>query len=95
MSQSTNTISPLRQRMIDDMTMRKFAPTTQTGYIRTVKNFTRFFGRSPDQASAEDLRRYQLHLVRQGTSSISINVVIAGLKFFFVTTLEGTLSDIA
>jgi len=87
MSESINTISPLRQRMIDDMTMRKFSAKTQTGYIRIVKNFAEFFGRSPHRATAEDLRRYQLHLVKQGTSSISINAAISGLKFFFGTTL--------
>ncbi len=59
-------ISPLRQRMIEDMTMRKLSPMTQTAYIRVVKNFTLFLGQSPDSASAEDLRRYQLHLVEQG-----------------------------
>ncbi len=66
MSQSTKFISPLRQRMIEDMTLRKFSPKTQTAYIRAVANFTRFLGRSPDTAEAEDLRRYQLHLVEQG-----------------------------
>jgi len=66
MSQSTKPISPLRQRMIEDMTLRKFSPTTQLNYIRAVVNFTRFFGRSPERAEAEDLRRYQLHLVEHG-----------------------------
>ena len=56
-------ISPLRRRMIEDMTIRKFAPRTQEGYIRAVKAFSAFFGASPDKASFEDLRRYQLHLV--------------------------------
>lgn len=88
MSESSQPISPLRQRMLDDMRMRKLSPKTQTAYIRAVKNFTRFLGRSPDTAEAEDLRRYQLHLVEQGTSSITINATITGLKFFFVTTLD-------
>ena len=57
MTESTRAISPLRQRMIDDMTLRKLGPRTQTAYIRAVKNFTRFFGQSPDAATAEDLRR--------------------------------------
>ncbi len=56
------TISPLRQRMIEDMRIRGFTPTTQRGYIAAVRDFTAFFGRSPDQARAEDLRRYQLHM---------------------------------
>ena len=58
MTQNNKSISPLRQRMIEDMTMRKLSPRIQTAYIRAVKNFTRFLGRSPDAASAEDLRRY-------------------------------------
>jgi len=88
MTQNSKSISPLRQRMIEDLTMRKLSPRTQTTYIRAVKNFTRFVGRSPDTASAEDLRRYQLHLVEQGISSGSLNATITGLKFFFATTLE-------
>ena len=55
-------ISPLRWRMIEDMTMRKLPLTTYPGYIRTVKDFAAFLGRSPDTASGEDVRRFQLHL---------------------------------
>jgi len=88
MTQTTNPISPLRQRMIDDMTLRKLSPQTQGAYIRAVKNFTRYLGQSPDAASAEDLRRYQLHLVDQGISSGNLNATLTGLKFFFETTLE-------
>jgi integrase/recombinase XerD len=88
MTHSTKPISPLRQRMIDDMTLRKLSPQTQGAYIRAVKNFTRFLGQSPDAASAEDLRRYQLHLVDQGISSGNLNATLTGLKFFFETTLE-------
>ena len=88
MTHSTKTISPLRQRMIEDMTLRKMSVKTQSAYIRAVKDFTRFLGRSPDTASAEDLRRYQLSLVEQGISSTTLNATITGLKFFFVTTLE-------
>src|SRR5665647_579083 len=62
MTFSTYNISPLRQRMIDDMRMRKLSPKTQSSYIRVVKRFAGFLGRSPDTASVEDLRRYQLHL---------------------------------
>ena len=81
-------ISPLRQRMIDDMTMRKLCEQTQTGYIRAVKKFTQFFGRSPDQATAEDLRRFQLHMAATGVSRITINSTISGLRFFFAVTLD-------
>ena len=55
-------VSPLRRRMIEDMTIRKFAPKTQHDYVQRVKNFAAFLGRSPDTASFEDVRRYQLHL---------------------------------
>ena len=88
MTESTQSISPLRQRMIDDMRMRKLAPKTQNGYVRAVREFARFLGRSPDSASDEDLRRYQLHLVDQGVSAITINATLTGLKFFFETTLK-------
>jgi site-specific recombinase XerD len=76
MTHNTKPISPLRQRMIEDMALRKLAPQTQAAYIRTVKNFTRFLGQSPDAASAEDLRRYQLHLVDQEISSGNLNATI-------------------
>ena len=88
MTESTKPLSPLRRRMIEDMTMRKLSPKTQTAYIRAVVNLTRFLGRSPDTAEVEDLRRYQLHLVEQGVSSITLNVTITGLKFFFGVTLD-------
>jgi len=59
-------ISPLRRRMIEDMTIRKLAPKTQVDYIRHVKNFAAFLGRSPDSASADDLRRFQFIKGRMG-----------------------------
>jgi site-specific recombinase XerD len=80
-------LSPLRRRMIEDMTIRKFAPKTQSSYIRAVKNFTVFLGRSPDQASAEDLRRYQLHLASSGIAAPSLNATVTALRFFFAVTL--------
>ncbi len=88
MRESTKTISPLRQRMLDDMALRKLSAQTQIAYIRAVKNFTRFLGRSPDTAEAEDLRRYQLHMVEQGTTSSTLNATITGLKFFFEVTVD-------
>ena len=60
-------MSPLRRRMIEDMTIRKFAPKTQHDYLKRVKNFTIHLGRSPDTASSEDVRRYQLHLTASGS----------------------------
>ena len=59
-------ISPLRQRMLNDMSVRNFVPDTQREYIRAVKNLTIFLGRSPDTATAEDLRAYQLHMTETG-----------------------------
>lgn len=66
MTQNNKSLSPLRHRMIEDMRLRKLSPRTQTAYIRAVKKFTLFLGHSPDTASAEDLRRYQLTLVEEG-----------------------------
>jgi len=88
MTSTTHPISPLRQRMIDDMRMRKLSPKTQASYIRVVKRFVSFLKRSPDTANAEDLRSYQLYLVNQGISPISLNAQLTGLKFLFETTLE-------
>ena len=88
MTQTLQAISPLRQRMIDDMRMRQLAPKTQASYLRIVREFTRFLGRAPDTATVEDLRGYQLHLVDHGTSPISLNAAITGLKFFFEITLH-------
>ncbi|MDO9168126.1 MAG: site-specific integrase [Methylobacter sp.] len=88
MTSTIKPITPLRQRMIDDMRMRKLSPKTQTSYVRVVKRFAAFLGRSPDTASSEDLRRYQLYLVDHGISSISLNAAITGLKFLFETTLD-------
>ena len=82
MTHTTKPISPLRQRMIDDMMMRKLSAKTQYQYIRAVKNLTRYLGRSPDRATAEDLRKYQLHLVDQGVSRITLNANLTALKFF-------------
>jgi integrase/recombinase XerD len=79
--------TPLRHRMLDDMRMRKFAEHTQEGYIRAVRKLAAFLGRSPDTATTEELRRFQLHLVDAGTGPVTINATITGLKFFFDVTL--------
>ena len=80
-------LSPLRQRMIDDMRMRKLELKTRTGYLRAVQKLAAFLNRSPDTATVEDLRRFQLYLVDHGTSPITLNATITGLKFFFDITL--------
>src|SRR5260370_19236027 len=81
-------VSALRQRMIDDMRMRQLSPKTQANYLHVVREFARYLGRSPDTATVEDLRRYQLHLVDHGTSPRSLNAAITGLRFFFEITLD-------
>lgn len=88
MNTATQTVSPLRQRMIDDMRMRKLSPKTQSAYIRAVSQLYSFLKHSPDTASAEDLRRYQLYMVDRGISPISLNAAITGLKFFCEITLD-------
>jgi site-specific recombinase XerD len=88
MNDSTRPISALRQRMVEDMRMRKLAPKTQAAYIRSVRQLAAYLRRSPDTATAEDLRNYQLYLVDHGTSPISLNASITGLKFFFDITLD-------
>jgi integrase/recombinase XerD len=80
-------MSPLRRRMIEDMTIRKLAQKTQHDYLQRVKNFAAYLGRSPDTASAEDVRRYQLHLSASGVGVPTINQTISTLRFFFKVTL--------
>ena len=80
-------ISPLRQRMIEDMTVRGFTACTQRGYIAAVKRFTVFLGRSPEQATAEDLRRFQVQMRSEGASATTMNAAVSALRFFFGVTL--------
>ncbi|MPW24065.1 tyrosine-type recombinase/integrase [Paraburkholderia sp. CNPSo 3157] len=87
MTSSDPGISPLRRHMLEDLRMRRFAPKTQAAYLRAVRQFARYLGRSPDTATVENLRDYQLHLVDHGVSPISLNAAISGLKFFFEVTL--------
>jgi len=84
---SKTAISPLRQRMIEDMTVRGFTPSTQRGYLGVVRDFAAFLGRPPDQTDTEDLRRYQLHMRTQGASATSMNATVSALRFFFGVTL--------
>ena len=81
-------ISPLRQRLIDDMTARRYSEKVQKAYVRQVRTFAAFLGRSPDTATSDDLRRFQLHMAQQQISPGSINAAIAALRFFFNVTLE-------
>jgi integrase/recombinase XerD len=88
MNDSTREISPLRQRMLEDMRLRKLAPHTQESYVRAVRRLAGYLRRPPDTATVEDLRNFQLHLVDRGTSPITLNATITGLKFFFDVTLD-------
>jgi integrase len=81
------TISPLRRRMIEDMTVREFTTGTQRGYITAVRNFTVFPGRPPDRSDVKDLRRYQLHMRSEGASATLMNAAVSALHFFFGVTL--------
>jgi integrase len=80
--------SPLRQRMLEDMRLRKLSPKTQEAYVRAVLRLAKYLHRAPDTATVKDLRSFQLHLVDCGTSPITLNATITGLKFFFDTTLD-------
>jgi site-specific recombinase XerD len=81
-------ISPLRQRMIGDMTARHFSEKAQKDYIRCVKNLASFIGRPPETATAEDLRLYRLHLVQSQLGASSVNSYMTALRFFFSVTLD-------
>ncbi len=80
--------SPLRRRMIDDMTVRNLSPATQRSYIHAVAKFSRYFGRSPDELDIEDVRAYQVHLVSRGISWPSLNQTVCALRFFYGVTLN-------
>ena len=85
---STATISPLRQRMIEDMSARQLQPATQKAHIRSCRRFAAFLKRSPDTATAEDIRRFQLHLTESGASICNRNRTMTGLRFLFRVTLR-------
>jgi len=86
---TTNIVSPLRQRMIEDMNARNLCAGTQRGHIRSCKRFAAFLKRSPDTATFEDIRRFQLHLAETGVSICNRNAIMTGLRFLFrVTRLD-------
>jgi integrase/recombinase XerD len=85
---SMDTISPLRQRMIEDMNARKLGAGTQRGHIRSCKQFAAFLERSPDMATAEDIRRFQLHLSEAGASICNRNRIMTGVRFLLRVTLR-------
>ena len=81
-------VSPLRQRMLDAMAVRNFSDKTRHDYVRQVKSFASFLGHSPDSASADDLRRFQLHQRQNGVQPASMNSAVSALRFFFGVTLD-------
>jgi integrase/recombinase XerD len=81
-------MSPLRRRMIEDMSMRRLAPKTQKDYIQIIKNLAVFLGRSPDTASFEDIRRFLLQVGASGVGAGAINRNVSALRFFFRVTLK-------
>jgi integrase/recombinase XerD len=80
-------VSPLRRRMIEDMTVRNLSPATQRSYVHAVTKFSRFFGCSPDRLDLEDVRTFQVHLVAGGVSWSAFNQTVCALRFFFGVTL--------
>ncbi|MCK1711876.1 tyrosine-type recombinase/integrase [Bradyrhizobium sp. 143] len=84
----TNTVSPLRQRMIEDMAARKLNPHTQRGHIYSCKRFAAWLKRSPDTATPDEVRRFQLHLIESGTSICNRNRIMTGVRFLFRVTLR-------
>lgn len=80
-------ISPLRRRMIEDMTVRNLSPATQRSYVHAVAKFSQYFGKPPDHLSLEDVRAYQVHLASKGLAWASFNQIVCALRFFYGVTL--------
>jgi hypothetical protein len=80
-------MSPLRRRMIEDMTIRNLSPATQQSYVHAVSKFSQYFGRSPDRLGLEDVRAYQVHLASKGVALASLNQAVCALRFFYGVTL--------
>jgi integrase/recombinase XerD len=80
-------LSPLRRRMIEDMTVRNMSPATQRSYVSAVSKFSRYFGKSPDRLGLEDVRAFQVHLVSTGISWAGLNQIVCALRFFYGVTL--------
>jgi integrase/recombinase XerD len=85
---SEKPISPLRQRMLEDMNVRRFTPDTQREYVRAVKRLAAFLHRSPDTATAEELRAFQVQLTETGVRPPTLNTTVTALRFFFKVTLD-------
>lgn len=88
MTDATAAVSPLRRRMIDDMSLRNLSPATQRSYLHAVSKFSRYSGRSPDRLGLEDVRAFQVYLVAQGISWPALNQTVCALRFFYGVTLD-------
>ena len=88
MTDAPAAVSPLRRRMIDDMTLRNLSPATQRSYLHAVTKFSRYFGRSPDRLGLEDVRAFQVYLVSRGISWPALNQTVCALRFFYGVTLD-------
>lgn len=88
MTDALRAASPLRRRMIDDMSLRNLSPATQRSYLHAVTKFSRYFGRSPDRLGLEDVRAFQVHLVSQGVSWPALNQTVCALRFFYGVMLD-------
>ena len=88
MTNATAAVSPLRRRMIDDMSLRNLSPATQRSYLHAVTKFSRYFGQSPDRLGLEDVRAFQVHLVSQAISWPALNQTVCALRFFYGVTLD-------
>src|SRR4030081_60636 len=80
-------MSPVRRRMIEDMTVRNLSPATQRSYVHAVAKFSRYFGRSPELLGLEEVRAFQVHLVATGISWPALNQTVCALRFFYGVTL--------
>jgi site-specific recombinase XerD len=85
---SISAITPLRQRLIDDMEVRRFSRETQRNYIRDIGRFATFLRRSPDTATAEDIRRFQIEQLDAGVPVPTMNSIVSALRFFFIYTID-------
>ncbi len=88
MTDTDRQLSPLRRRMIDDMTVRNLSPATQRSYLHAVAKFSRYFGHSPDRLDIEDVRAFQVYLVSRGISWPALNQTVCALRFFYGVTLN-------
>lgn len=88
MSTTTTTVSPLRQRMIEDMNARKLGPASQRSHIYSCRLFAAYLKRSPDTATPDEVRLFQLSLIESGHSICNRNRIMTGLKFLFRVTLR-------